>query len=221
MDSYRKTAIIVGVLFLIATVTSVGSYFFFNSIYEPDYLTAVSANETNIIIGVLIMLTAAASIVGIPIAIYPILKKQNESLALSYVGARIFEGLFFVINIITLLSILSLSHEFVNTIAPSLPYFETSGALLLEEFEWNSILLDFAFALSAVIFNYMLYKSKLVPRWLSVWGFIGGIMWTAGAVLGLFRFMDVSLLAALIGIQEMILVVWLIVKGFNSSAKEP
>ena len=219
MNSHRKTSIIVGVLFLIATVASVGSYFFFNSIYKPDYLTAVSENQTNIIIGTLIMLTAAASIVGIPIAIYPILKKQNESLALSYVGARFFEGLFFVINIITLLSILSLSHEFVNAISPNLPYFETSGALLLEEFEWNSILLDFAFALSAVIFNYMLYRSKLIPRWLSIWGFIGGILWTGGACLGLFRFMDISLLAAPIGIQEMLLVVWLIFKGFNLSIK--
>jgi len=218
MNSNRKTAIIVGVLFIIASVTSVASFFFFESIYDSDYLTVVSANENQVLIGVLLMLTATASIVGIPIAIYPILKKHNESLALGYVGARIFEGFFFAFNIITLLSILSLSHEFVNAVAPNASYFQTSGTLLLAEFEWNSILLDFPFALSALIFNYLLYKSKLIPRWLSGWGFIGGVLWLPGVLIGMFGLMDATFLAAPLGLQEMALAVWLIVKGFNSSA---
>ena len=77
MDSNRKTAIIVGVLFIIASVTSVTSFFFFESIYDSNYLTVVSANENHVLIGTLFMLTETASIVGIPIAIYPILKKHN------------------------------------------------------------------------------------------------------------------------------------------------
>ena len=218
MDSNRKTAISVGVLFIIALVTSVTSFFFFESIYDSNYLTVVSANENHVLIGTLFMLTATASIVGIPIAIYPILKKHNESLALGYVGARIFEGLFFAFNIIILLSILSLSHEFVNAVAPNASYFQTSGALLLAEFDWNSILLDFPFALSALILNCLLYKSKLIPRWLSGWGFIGGALWLPGVLLSMFGLMDATFLAAPLGLQEMALAVWLIVKGFNSSA---
>ena len=164
------------------------------------------------------MLASTISIVAIPIMIYPILKKHNESLALGYVGARIFEGLFFVVSVIGLLAILSLSQEFVNAVAPVVSYFETSGALLLAVFEWSSILLDFPFSLSAVIFNYVLYKSKLIPRWLSVLGLIGGVMWLVGASIGIFGLMDVTFLAAPIGIQEMVLAVWFIFKGFNSSA---
>ena len=218
MDSNRKTAIIVGALFLIATVATLASFFFFEFIYDSDYLTVVSANENQVLIGVLLMFTAIAAIVGIPIVMFPILKKHNESLAFGYFGARIFEGLFFAVNIITLLSILSLSHEFVNAADPSASYFQTSGNLLLAEFDWNSILLDFPFALSALIINYLFYKSKLIPRLLSGWGFIGGVLFLPGILLGMFDLTDPTLLFAPLGLQEMALAAWLIVKGFNSSA---
>jgi hypothetical protein len=218
MNPNRKIAIIVGVLFIIATVATLVSYLFFNYIYEPDYLTVVATNENQVLIGVLFMLTATASIVGIPVALFSILKKYNERLALGYVGARIFEGLFFTINIITLLSILSLSHEFVNAAAPNISYFETSGSLLLAKFEWTSILLDFPFALSALIVNYLFYKSKVIPRWLSGWGIIGGILFLPGILLGMFNLNDPTLLFGLLGLQEMGLAAWLIIKGFNTSA---
>ena len=78
MDSYRKTAIIVGVLFLIATVVLVVSGVFSLFINEPDYLTAISGNEKQVIIGMLLDLVSTAAIVGIPIAMFPILKKYNE-----------------------------------------------------------------------------------------------------------------------------------------------
>jgi hypothetical protein len=94
MDSNRKIAIIVGVLFITATVSSLLSGVFSGSISDPDYLTAVSANENQVLIGVLFQLILTASVVAIPIMMFPILKKHNESLALGYVGARIFEGFF-------------------------------------------------------------------------------------------------------------------------------
>ena len=218
MNSARKTAIIVGILFIIATAATLVSFFFFEFIYDSNYLTVVFANENQILIGVLFMITAIAAIIGIPIAMFPILKKHNESLALGYIGARIFEGLFFAVNIITLLSILSLSHEFVNAATPNASYFQTSGNLLLAEFEWNSILLDFPFASSALILNYLFYKSKLVPRWLSGWGFIGGVLFLVGVLIGMFNLTDPTLLFAPLGLQEMVLAAWLIVKGFNSLA---
>ena len=165
------------------------------------------------------MLTMTASVVSIPIVIYPILKKRNETLALGYVGARIFEGFFSAVNIISLLSLLSLSREFVNASAPVASYFQTSGALILANYDWGSILLNFPFALSVLVFNYVLYKSRLVPRWLSGWGFIGGALWLATAPVALFDLTPSwTALAAPIAVQEMVFAVWLIAKGFNSSA---
>ena len=89
MDSDRKTAIIVGLLFIIATASTLLSILGFGSIYDANYLTVVAANEIPMIIGVLLFLALAASAVGIPIAMYPILRKHNESLALGYFAARI------------------------------------------------------------------------------------------------------------------------------------
>ena len=109
MDSNRKTAIIVGVLFITATVSAMLSGVFSGSIDNPDYLTAVSANENQVLIGVLFQLTLTASVVAIPIMMFPILKKHNESLALGYVGARIFEGFFDAVMAIGLLLLVTKS----------------------------------------------------------------------------------------------------------------
>ena len=220
MDSNRKTAIIVGVLFIIATVIIIIGGLFSLSIYETDYLTVVSANENQVIFGAILEIIAAAAIVGIPIAMFPILKKYNEGLALGYVGARIFEGLTIFLNTIVLLSILALSQQFVNTVTPDASYFQTSGTLLLASRARISILVDFSFPPGAMIFNYLLYKTKLTPRWLAALGIIGAALLFATAPFHMFGFNPepMEFLALPIAAQEMILAVWLIVKGFNPFA---
>jgi len=220
MNSNRKTAIIVGVLFLIATIILVVGGVFSLFIHEPDYLTEISAKESELITGALLEIVSAAAIVGIPIAMFPILKKYNEGLALGYVGTRIFEGLTVFLNTIVLLALLSLSNEYVTATAVDIPYFETAGALLLAVREWGSLLVDFSFPIGAVIFNYLLYKTKLTPRWIAILGIVGGALWLATTPIRMYGFSPewMEVLAAPIAVQEMILAVWLIVKGFNPSA---
>ena len=218
MNSSRKTAIIVGVLFIIATAAPMISIAFIGSIYDADYLTTVSASESQVLIGVLLLSAMTAAIVSIPIMMFPILKQQNEQLALGYVEARIFEGFFSAFNVINILSLLSVSREFVNAEAAVAAHLQTSGTLILAQFNWCSLLLDFPFTISALVINYLLYKSKLVPQWLSVLGFIGGALWLATTPIRMFGLFPPSLeiLALIIMVQEMIFAVWLIVKGFNS-----
>ena len=179
MNSNRKTAIIVGVLFIIATVAPLLSLPFTRHIDTPDYLINVSANATQVIIGALFELIMAFAVAGIAITIYPILKKHNEALAIGYVGARIIEGVLFIVAVIGLLSLLTLSQEFVKAGAPDASYFQTLGGLLLAARDWGGhVVLDVAvFPLGALIFNYLLYQSKLIPRWLAGWGFIAGILY--------------------------------------------
>ena len=218
MDSNRKTARIVGVLFIIVMVSTILSGAFSGSINDPDYLAAVSANENQVLLGVIFMLILVASVVAIPIMMFPIFKKHSERLALGYVGARIFEGIAdVVIYGINPLLLLTLSQEFVKSGAPVASYFQTSGVLILAVNSWSSVLENFPYALGVLIFSYLLYKSKLVPRWLSGWGLIGALLMLAT---GLLRMFDPSLiyLAIPILMQEMVLAVWLIAKGFNSSA---
>jgi hypothetical protein len=216
MDSNRKTAIIVGVLFITVLVSSMLSGVFSGSINDPDYLTAVSANENQVLVGVLFQLSLTASVVAIPIMMFPILKKQNESLALGYVGARIFEGFFDAVIAISLVLILTLSRKFVEAGAPDASYFQTSGALLLALKDWSSVPENFPYGLGALILNYMFYQSKLIPRWLSGWGLVGGTLMLAMGLLRMFGY-SVTFLALPILLNEMVLAVWLIVKGFNSS----
>ena len=102
MDSYRKIAIIVGVLFITATVTSViGGLLIESVISTPDDLVNVSENENKVVLGVLLELIWAASAVGITVFMFSLLKKQNEALALGYIGARIFEGVIATIGAIS------------------------------------------------------------------------------------------------------------------------
>ena len=217
MDSNRKTAIIVGVLFITTIVSSMLSGVFSGSIDDPDYLTSVYANENKVLIGVLFQVTLTASVVAIPIMMFPILKKHNERLALGYVVARIFEGFFDVVIAISMLLLLTLSREYVEAGAPVSSYFQTSGALLLGLRDWAGIPEQFPYGMGVLILNYALYQSKLIPQWLSGWGLVGGALILAMGFLRMFG-QPVYFLAIPIILNEMVLAVWLIVKGFNSSA---
>jgi len=224
MNSNRKTAIIVGVLFIIATVAGVLSLVFMGSILNaPDYLTKVSANENQIIIGALLVLIMGVSVASIPFMMFPIFKKHNEALALGYVVFRVLEAATNFAGAISWLLLITLSRGFVKAVAPDASYFQTLGTLLLEAGDWIHVLgVMIVFSLGALILNYLLYQSKLIPRFISVWGLIGATLLLAAGLLGMFGhspFSTISTFLAIpIAVNEMFLAVWLIVKGFNPSA---
>jgi hypothetical protein len=220
MNTHRKTARIVGVLFITATVAySLGVMLLDPILGGSDYLTSASENENQVIMGALLVLIDAVAVAGIGIVIYPILKKHDETLALGYVGARIVEGVLFCVNVITILTLLTLSQEFVKAGAPDDSYYQTLGTLLLAAGDWAFLLgFGLAFTLSALILNYILYQSRLVPRFISVWGLIGAASVIAYYVLQFFNIDQVGFLFIPIAVQEMVFAVWLIVKGFNPSA---
>jgi hypothetical protein len=217
MDTSRKNAIIVGVLFIIATVASSLCVVISSSILDaPDYLGRVSGNERQMIVAALLMSIDVVAVVGIAVTMYPILKKHRETLALGYVAARMIEGVLHLVYVITLLLLLTLSQEFAQAGAPDASYYQTGGTLLLAASDWTfSLGLGLAFALSALILNYSLYRSELVPRWLSGWGFVGAALVLALFLLRLFGIHPAEILDLVIALQEMVFAVWLIVKGFN------
>ena len=219
MDSGRKTAIIVGILFIIATATSSLYYIFVTPILDaPDYLAAVSENQTRVITGVLLYLIDCVAVVFIPIMLFPIFKKHNESLAIGYVGFRIIESVTLIVGHIAILALLTLSREY----APDASRFQSSGALLLAVTDWSHLLgIEIVFSITALILNYLLYRSKLVPRFISVWGLIGAILLLASGLLRMFGIGFSSATSMVfnlpIAINEMVLAVWLIGRGFNPS----
>jgi len=210
VNANRKIARIVGVLFITIMVAGLLSTVFSEPIHAPDYLINVSANENQVIIGALFSLIMAVGLAGVAITVYPILKKHNEALALGYVGATIIDGVLFIASILARLTLLTLSKEFVEAGAPHISYFQTTGALLLAVHDWAyNVLWPITVGLGALMFYYLLYQSKLIPRCLSVWGFIGAILFPAASVSEFFILPLV--------VNEFVLAVWLIVKGFKTS----
>ena len=225
MNANKKTARIVGALFITATVASILATFGFLEpiLNAPDYLISVSANETQWIMGVLIDAINSAAVVAIAVLLFPIFRKFNEALALGYVASRIIECVILIAGHISLLLLLTLSQDYVQAGAPDAAYFQSIGSLLLGVYDWTFLLGPMiVLSLTALILNYVFYQSRLVPRLISVWGLIGATLMLAAGLLGMFGLSPTSTITILLGLplalNEMVLAVWLIVKGFNSSA---
>ena len=224
MSSDRKTAIIVGVLFLTATATTMlGDSLVVAILNAPDYLINMYPNRTQVIIGVLIAFIDALAVVGIAVLLFPILKKQDESIALGYVGIRTAEFPILLVWLLSPLLLVTLSQEYVEAGAPDASSFQTLGALLMALRLWSWRLIYIINGIATLMLAYLLYQSKLIPRSISVLGLIGGAVLLAGTVLAMLGLIDVDQGAGMLavlpgGLFELILPIWLFVKGFNSSA---
>ena len=228
MNSNRKTSIIVGVLYIIGTVAGILSAVFTSSInYAPDYFITVSAHETQVTIGVLFVLIMGFSLAMVSVIMYPILKKQDEVLAIGYV---IFRGAIETVTYIgigvCMLLLLNLSQDYAKRGVLNPSNFQNLGAVLLKAREIISLSTIFVFSLGALMFYWLLFQSKLIPRWLSIWGLIAIALHFATGFLMLFKLqLETSTLNTIMNfpifLQEMVMAVWLIVKGFNPINKMP
>jgi hypothetical protein len=223
MNTNRKTAIIVGVLYIIGTVAGILSVIFTSSILNaPDYLMKVSANENKIIIGALFVLVMGFVLAMVPVIMFSIFKKHNEALAIGYVVFRgALETITYIITVISWLLLLPLSQEYIKAVSPDTSYFQTFGTLLQRVAQLPMGV--FVFGLGALMLYYLFYQSKLIPRWISVWGIIAIILNLITGFLILFGVQSAFSTSNLIMnfpifLQEMVMAVWLIVKGFNPSA---
>ena len=175
MNPNEKTARIAGVLFIAATAASLlGSGLTGSIVGAPDYLVQIAANKNLIVLGAILTFFAAAGSAGIAISLYPVLRKYNEGLALGSVGFRLVEGVFYIVSALGLLSLLSLSQEYVGAGTQAVPTLQVLGTLILEVRVWAGFVLGvIAFCLGAAMYYYVMYRSRLIPRWLSVWGLAG------------------------------------------------
>ncbi|MBI9046057.1 MAG: DUF4386 domain-containing protein [Anaerolineaceae bacterium] len=218
----RKTAITVAVLFIISSVAGFLSYIVILApiLQVPDFLSNVSANANQVVMGMLLDLICAGAFVALAVVLYPILKKYSESIALGYVVARTLEAVPFVLGAISLLSLITLGQEYVQASAPDAS-FQTLGNSLLAVRDWNDLLGARIFAsLAALPFYFLLFQTRLLPRWISVWGLIGAPLYFASGLLPMFGLDPLSPLLIVLflpaAVLEMVLAVRLIIKGFNS-----
>ena len=223
--SYRGNAIAAGVMFIACTAAAI---LYIVPLGGP--LTAsvdfakLAANENGVVLAALIEFVWAATGAGIAIALFPVLRRHSRALALGSVAARAAEGVLVLVGTLGLLVLFSLSKEAVAAGSAVLPSADTLANLLVAGREWlHGLVGPLAFALGALLYYIVLFKSKLVPRWLSGWGIVAIALNLFSTLYGAFaQDFGLSSVSTAINIpillQEMVLAIWLIAKGFDRMA---
>lgn len=215
-DSPRKIAMTAGIFYLL-TFVSIPTLSLYSSIHDPNYILG-SGPDTNIFIGVLLELIVALTGIGSAVALYPMLKKQNGSVALGLVGARVLEAGTIFAGVAFLLSAVTLRQSGAG--ADALVTGQALVTLYDRIFSVGQALIP---AVDDLLLGYLLYKSRLVPRALSVIGLVGAPILVIGFIsvlLGLIGRLDplAVLTAVPVAVFEFSLGIYLVVKGFKPSS---
>lgn len=227
MDGDRRSAVMTGSFYLMGTLVGiVGLGAALAPLLNPaDYLAAYGTMETRVRIAALLELCMAASLVAMAASIYPVLRKHSPGAAALYLGTRILEAVPVILGVLSMLALSALGKEYLASGMSDPARYQTLGALLLAVPEWaGHVILDVAiFPFGACVFYWALFRARLVPRWLLVWGFVGAFLYWAAGLLVLFHALAPLnpvhiLLQAPLGLQEIALAAWLIVKGFSAPA---
>lgn len=223
-NANRQTARIVGALYITGTVAGIMSVVLMGPVRNAqDYLVSVSANETRLVAGALCVLMMGFALAMVPVMMFPILKRCNEALALGYVVFRGgLEAVTYLIIATGWLLLSSMSRTYGQANVSDAADFQVLGTLLLEAKEIGSVL-TIVFCVGALMFYSLLYRTKLVPRWLSGWGLVAITPYLAAGLSALFGIITplsptYTLSQLPLALQEMVLALWLIVRGFSSAA---
>lgn len=223
MNVERRMALVPGLLFIIATVAALVGDAVLGPILEgPAYLATISAHQARVALALAFKLLGAGASAGVAISLYPILRMHSEGLALGAVCFRTIESVFYIINALGLLCLVSLGRDYLSAGAALGPQLQSLGSSIQAGRRWAGFVLAvIAFCPGAGMYYYVFFRTRLVPRWLSVWGMLALAMLLAMAVMEMFGAEPAGLtlvLALPIAVQEMVLAIWLLVKGFNAAA---
>jgi hypothetical protein len=225
MSTTRRIAFVTGTLFIITFITSIPAALF---LYTPvlddaSYIVGAGA-DAGVALGAFLEVLLIIANVGTAVALFPILRRQNEGLALGYVTARLVECTFIAIGIVSLLSVLTLRQDFAGAAGGDPGSFMTVGRSLVAIHDWT-FLLGPGFIVgvgNGLILGYLMYRSGLVPRGMALLGLIAGPILCAGGIAALFDIIEPdsalkTLAAAPEFVWELSLGIYLMVKGFKPS----
>jgi Domain of unknown function (DUF4386) len=217
-SSLRKTSLVAGILYLL-TFVSIPTLILYDPIHEPNYILG-HGSSTAVIIGNILEIIVALTCIGTAVMLYPILKRQNEGMALGLVGSRILEAATIFIGVMCLLTDVTLQQT-----ESGIQALEISHTLVIMYDHIFLIGQSFMPAINDILLGYLLYKSRIVPKRLALIGLIGGGVLIVGDILVLFGNIgqhdaSTSLFAVPVAVFEFSLGVFLIVKGFNFTSTE-
>jgi hypothetical protein len=222
--SSRRLAIAAGMLYLITHVTSIGAFALYEPILNNPGYIAGSGSDTQVLVGVLFEIILGLAVVGTAVTLFPLMKRWNEGVALGYTGLRTLEAGIIAIGVIPLLAIVTLRQQMVETVAADPATLTTISNTLVALYQWTVLLgPGLVCGTNTVLMAYLMYRSRLVPRFIPVLGLIGGPLIFIVNAAKMFGFVEQNaplLLFAVFPIfaWEVSLAIWLIVKGFNQSA---
>lgn len=214
--NYRKTSLLAGALYLL-TFVSIPTLSLYHAVKQPNYIVGGGPDTAALTGGLLEIIVALAGI-GTAVVLYPILKKQNQAMALGLVAIRILEASAIFVGVAFILSIVSLRK---SGLGPD-PIMISTALVAL----YNKLFLisqSFLPAINDLLLGILLYKSRLIPRVISVIGIAGAFPLLAGFVAVFFGTAEqggsiAGLAAVLVALFELLVGIWLVAKGFNQKA---
>ncbi|MBL6446331.1 DUF4386 domain-containing protein [Fulvivirga sp. 29W222] len=191
------------------------------AIDSGDYLTEAAANFNRVIVGAVFQFVMSLAYLGFAILLYPIIRRFSGSLSVGFLSFRVIAANLVIFGTILLLLILALSHEFVKSSPGNALDFKTLGnALKITRDYINHVFMVLVLCIGNVILYVLLIRTRLIPKWLSVWGLLGTFLSGVASIMILFRVVDVITSEYLVlnmptAVLELIMGMWLIIVGFN------
>jgi len=218
-NTYRKTATVVGIVYILGFVVGITGFGLFTSILgAPDHLSTVSANSMLLGFAAVLWLMAVIGDAAHGILMFPILKQHSERMAIGYLAFRIVDAVFIAVMVLFVLIQIPLGSEYLKAAASNTPFLQALSAVFSQGQQYAYQIGMSALGVSGLMLCYTLYRAKLVPGWLAIWGLVGYATILVGMLSAIMGSGLGDLSSYLGGLWEVVIGVWLIVKGFNSSA---
>jgi hypothetical protein len=230
MNTYRKNAVMTGVLYFLGTAFGVSGGIIGGEVLQSlitgkplvgeDVLSLAAANSSQLTLGAFLTFMMGISLVGMTVFLYPVLRKASEELAMGMVLFRgALEGVFYFLTAITFLTLVAVGNTYVDTGADS-AVLQIIGNLMYQFESIKTPISEILFIIGGMCIYLTFFRTRLIPRWISVWGFFAIAAYLVSALLKFFH-MDTGIgfyLEMVMFPQEIVMAIWLIVKGFNPSA---
>src|SRR5579862_7113953 len=220
VDSMRKTALVAGVFYLI-TFISIPTLALYGPVKNHRDWILSSGSHTGVLVGGFLEVIVALGCIGTAVTLYPVIRRQNEGVALGFVAARVLEAGMIFTGVISLLSLLTLRQDLGGAAGANAAALVTAGAAHVAIYKWTFLLSQSLMpAINALLLGSLMYRSRLVPRIIPVVGLIGAPFLICTVVATLFGGMKLGspeFAAVPVAAWELSLGVWLVAKGFRPS----
>ena len=223
MTSLRKTALVAGIFYLI-TFISIPTLALYGPVKNHRDWILSSGTHTGVLVGAFLEVIVALAGIGTAVTLYPVVKRQNEGVALGFVTARLLEAAMIFTGVLSLLSLVTLRHDLGGAAGANAAALVTTGASHVAVYNWTMLLGQTLMpCINALLLGSLMYRSRLVPRIIPIVGLIGAPLLLAAVIAALFSgsIGHVSAFQAIatfpVAAWEFSLGVWLVVKGFKPS----